>query len=330
MKKAEILAVNDLKKWFVVKRSFFGRKSTYLRAVDGISFKIDKGEIFGLVGESGCGKTTTGKVILRLIDKTSGSVFFKNQDVFKLKKEKLRKLRRNIQVIFQNPYEILEPRLTIFKLLSEPLEFHNMSRTKSEKIKRVTEALFDVDLKPPEDFLFKHPSELSGGQLQRIAIARALILQPEFVVADEPVSMLDVSIRAGILKLLLELKKEFGLTYLFITHDLAVSKFICDRVGVMYLGKIVEVGPSSKVLNEPLHPYSKALRAALPTLDPDGKHYRNVSKVVRGEIPNPINVPPGCRFHPRCPYAKPKCSEIEPTLVEIEERYVACHLYSNQ
>jgi len=329
MIKEEILIVDNLKKYFLAKRGFFGRVSKYVKAVDGISFKINKGEIFGLVGESGCGKTTTGRVTLRLIDKTSGDIFFKNQDVFGLKKGELRELRRKMQIIFQNPYEVLEPRLTIFKLLSEPLEFHGITRSESEKREKVTEILFDVDLKPPEEFLFKHPSELSGGQLQRIAIARALILQPEFVVADEPVSMLDVSIRAGILKLLLKLKREFGLTYLFITHDLAVSKFICDRLGVMYLGKIVEAGPSDKVLNEPLHPYTKALRTVLPTLNPDRKHYHDVSHVIRGEVPSPIDIPPGCRFHPRCPHAKSICSEIEPTLVEIKERSVACHLDSD-
>jgi peptide/nickel transport system ATP-binding protein len=328
MKKEKILRVDNLTKWFLAKRELFTGKSTYIKAVNNISFKIEKGEIFGLVGESGCGKTTTGKVILRLIEKTSGEVFFKNQDIFKLGKGKLRELRRKMQIIFQNPYEVLEPRLTILKLLSEPLEFHDISHSEKEKREKITKILFDVDLKPPEDFLHKYPLELSGGQLQRIAIARALILQPEFIVADEPVSMLDVSIRAGILKLLLKLKSELGLTYLFITHDLAVSKFVCDRLAVMYLGKIVEVGPSEKVLNEPLHPYTKALRTVLPILDPDRKHYRNVSKVIRGEIPSPINIPPGCRFHPRCPYAKSICSDIEPTFVDIKERSVACHLYS--
>lgn len=327
MKKEEILRVDDLKKWFLAKSKFFGHGSKYVKAVDGVTFKMKKGEIFGLVGESGCGKTTTGKVILRIIDKTAGNVFFKNQDIFRLKKEKLRELRRRMQIIYQNPYEVLESRLTVFKLLSEPLEFHGVDLTKNEKREKVTEILFDVNIKPPEKFLFKRPLELSGGQIQRIAIARALILQPEFIVADEPVSMLDVSIRAGVLNLLRKLKREFGLTYLLITHDLSVSKFMCDRVAVMYLGKIVEVGPSEKVLNEPLHPYTKALRMVIPVLDPDRKHYRDVSKVIRGEIPNPIDIPPGCRFNPRCPYAKSICSEIEPTLIDIKGRSVACHLY---
>jgi peptide/nickel transport system ATP-binding protein len=328
MKKEEIFRINNLKKWFLAKSGFFWGKSTYIKAVDGISFKINKGEIFGLVGESGCGKTTTGKVILRLIDKTSGDVFFKNQDIFKLKKEKLRKLRRRIQIVFQNPYEVLESRLNVYKLLSEPLEFHDITLSKNEKVEKIKEILFDVDMKPPKEFLYKYPHELSGGQLQRIAIARSLILQPEFIVMDEPVSMLDISIRAGILKLLLKLKRELGLTYLFITHDLAVSKFVCDRLAVMYLGKIVEVGRSEKVLNEPLHPYTKALRAVLPILDPDRRHYRDVSKVIRGEISSPINIPPGCRFHPRCPYAKSICSKIDPTFIDFKERSVACHLYS--
>jgi len=321
MNAEKILRVNNLQKWF-------RRGLDYVKAVDGVSFEINKEEIFGLVGESGCGKTTTGKVVLRIIDKTAGDVFFKNQEIFGLKKAKLRELRSKMQMIFQNPYEILESRLSIFKLISEALEFHRIASSKNEKIKKVTEILFDVDIRPPEDFLFKHPLELSGGQLQRIAIARALILQPEFVVADEPVSMLDVSIRAGILKLLLKLKREFGLTFLFITHDLAVAKFICDRLAIMYLGKICEVGPSDKVLDDPLHPYTKALRAVLPGLDLDRKHYRNVSNIIRGEIPNPINLPSGCRFHNRCPYAQSICSEIEPTFLDIKGRSVACHLYS--
>jgi peptide/nickel transport system ATP-binding protein len=328
LKKENILIVKNLKKWFPVKRGLFA-ETNYIKAVDGISFEIKRGEILGLVGESGCGKTTTGKLVLNLIDKTNGSIFFKNQDIFGLNNEELRRLRQKMQIIFQNPFEILETRLNVLKQLSLPLEFNNLVDNENEKMNKVKEILSDVDLKPPEDFIFKFPPDLSGGQLQRIAIARSLILQPEFVVADEPVSMLDVSIRAGILKLLLELKKDLGLTYLYISHDLAISKFFCDRIAVMYLGKIVEIGPSEKVMNDPLHPYTMALRSVLPVLDPNRKHFLEVSKVIQGEIPNPMDIPQGCRFHPRCPHRMKICSKTEPILTENKARLVACHLYES-
>lgn len=327
MIKDKILIVKELKKLYPFTRGLFWSKPLYVKAVDGISFEINKGEIFGLIGESGCGKTTVGKLILRIIDKTEGKVLYKKQDIFRMKKDELRELRQKMQIIFQNPYEVLEPRLTTFKILSEPLGFHFPTLSDREKMERVKEILSSVDIKPPESFLFKHSFELSGGQLQRIAIARSLILNPEFLVADEPVSMLDISIRAGILKLLLKLKKENNMTYLFISHDLAISKFICDRLAVMYLGKIVEEGPSGKVLNEPLHPYTKALRMALPMLDPGQKYYLNVSKYIRGEIPNAIDIPQGCRFHPRCPHSETICSREEPKLKEFDKnRKVSCHL----
>ena len=231
-----------------------------------------------------------------------------------------------MQVIFQNPYESLESRLSILQLLSEPLSVHKMAGSESEMRSKIKEILSEVDIAEPEEFLHKHPFELSGGQLQRIAIARALILEPDFIFADEPVSMLDVSIRAGILELLLKLREKLGLTYLFVTHDLAISKFTCDRVAVMYLGKIVEIGLSQEVLGRPLHPYSQALRMALPTLDAERRTYQELPDVIGGEIPNAIDIPSGCRFHPRCPYATELCKEKEPELRELRKGHsVACH-----
>jgi peptide/nickel transport system ATP-binding protein len=323
-----IIRVEQLRKWFPAKKRLLERGGgNWVRAVDDVDFNISKGEIFGLVGESGCGKTTTGRLILALEDKTGGNIYYKNQEIFVLKKRNQKELRRAMQVIFQNPYESLESRLSIRQLLSEPLSVHKMASSESEIRSKIKGILSEVDIAEPDEFLEKHPFELSGGQLQRIAIARALILEPDFVFADEPVSMLDVSIRAGILKLLLKLREKLGLTYLFVTHDLAISKFTCDRVAVMYLGKIVEIGPSQEVLGRPLHPYAQALRTALPTLDTDKrKNYRQLPDVIGGEIPNAIDIPLGCRFHPRCPYATELCKEKEPDLRELKKRhYVACH-----
>jgi len=322
-----LVRVVDLKKWFPVRLGFLAsllkKEPIWVKAVDGVSFDINRGEVLCLVGESGCGKTTTGRTILRLIEPTGGQVFFKGTNVFELGKEELRKLRQKMQMIFQDPYESLNPRMTVMDIVAEPLRVHHLAEGE-ELTERVLRALEDAELKPPEAFLARYPHELSGGQRQRVGIARALVLNPEFIVADEPVSMIDVSLRAGILNLMIDLKERFGLTYLFITHDIAQARYIGDRMAVMYLGKIVELGPVEDLIKEPLHPYTKALISNVPIPDPDAKRERIY---LKGEVPTPINPPPGCRFHPRCPWAKAICREEEPPLIEVQPgRLVACHL----
>ena len=320
-------AVN-LKKYFPVRAGILDvirrKPKLYVRAVDGVTFKIYRKEIFCLAGESGCGKTTTGRTILRLIEPTAGKVFFNGENILEYDYEKLKEFRRKAQIIFQDPYESLNPRMTVHDIVEEPLRIHKIG-DKSERYERVLKALEDVELKPPESFVYRRPHELSGGQRQRVAIARALVLNPEFIVADEPVSMLDMSIRAEILNLMLRLREEHGLTYLFITHDLAVAKYICDRIGIMYLGKIVELGPAEEVIDNPYHPYTKALISAVPTPDPRDK----IGEIpIKGEVTSPINIPGGCRFHPRCIYATRICREREPLLEEVSNNhFVACHLF---
>ena len=322
-----LIRVVDLKKWFPVRMGFLTsllrKEPLWVKAVDGVSFDIHRGEVLCLVGESGCGKTTTGRTILRLIEPTDGQVFFKGVNIFELNKEELRKLRQKMQMIFQDPYESLNPRMTVLDIVAEPLRVHGLAEGE-ELMDRVLRALEDAELRPPEAFLARYPHELSGGQRQRVGIARALVLNPEFIVADEPVSMIDVSLRAGILNLMMDLKERFGLTYLFITHDIAQARYIGDRMAVMYLGKIVELGPIEDLIKEPLHPYTKALISNVPVPDPDARRQRIY---LKGEVPTPINPPPGCRFHPRCPWAKAICREEEPQLIEVQPgRFVACHL----
>jgi peptide/nickel transport system ATP-binding protein len=328
---SEIIKVEGLVKYFPVTQgildSLLNREVEMVKAVDSIDLTIKEGEIFGLVGESGCGKTTTGRVILRLIDATGGHVWYKGIDLTELSTKEVKDYRRDIQIIFQDPFESLNPKMTIYELVAEPLEIHGIGASEDEKQKIVAEALTDVQLIPPEDFLFRYPHELSGGQRQRVAIARALILKPKFVVADEPVSMLDVSIRTEVLNLMLDLKEKLGLTILFITHDLAIARYMSDDIGVMYLGKIIEYGGTRDVLDDPDHPYTQALMSAVPV--PDAEKKRG-DLPIRGETPQPINIPPGCRFNPRCPYAFDRCRQEEPKLENVEPgHYAACFLYED-
>jgi len=324
---SEILRVENLKKYFPLERSLveklLTRRHRYIKAVDGISFSVKRGEIFTLAGETGCGKTTTGRIILRLEEPTSGRVVFDGEDITELRGEELRRLRRRIQPIFQDPYASLNPRMKVGDAIRDPLEIHGIAEGDDAR-SLVLEMLEKVGLTPPEKFYDLYPRDLSGGQRQRVAIARAMILKPEFVVADEPVSMIDVSLKAAILELMLRFKKELGLTYLLITHDLAVARYVTDTVAVMYLGKIVEYGDADKVFEKPVHPYTKALMNAIPTPRPK----RRKELLIKGEVPlSPIDIPPGCRFHPRCPYATEKCKREEPEFVEVgKNHYVACWL----
>jgi peptide/nickel transport system ATP-binding protein len=356
----DLLEVKDLQVWFPVRRGFVesltSREQRYVKAVDGVSFNIKEREIFCLVGESGCGKTTTGKAILRLVEPTGGSVRYAgtglttsylkeaNQhamnkklltkaeaegniadgviDVRKLTKDKMKMLRQKMQMIFQDPYESLNPKQSIYDIVAEPLVVNNLGENEADREKRVAKALDDAGLRPPKDFMWRYPHEVSGGQRQRVGIAGALVLQPEFLVADEPVSMLDVSIRSEILKLMLDLREKKGLTYLFITHDLSVAYVFSDRIGIMYLGKIVELGPTEEVIKGPRHPYTRALISVVPKPDP---RMKTDKIILKGERPDPAHIPPGCRFHPRCPSAMEKCRVEEPKPVFVsKEHWVSC------
>ena len=316
-----LVEVRDLRKWFPVTGGIISRAVDHVKACDGVSFDIRRGQTMGLVGESGCGKTTTGRVILRLEEPTSGTVQFDGRDIFKLGREELRKLRREMQIIFQDPYSSLDPRMTVGDIVGEPLTVHGVAKGK-EKDARVMELLEVVGL--TAQHARRYPHEFSGGQRQRIGVARALALNPKLIVCDEPVSALDVSIQSQVLNLLRDLQEQFGLTYLFIAHDLAVIKHISDRVGVMYLGKLAEVADEPDLFAGPLHPYTQALLSAIPVPRPGQRRERIV---LEGDVPSPINPPPGCRFHTRCRRAIERCRVEEPAMIEVAPRHlVACHL----
>jgi oligopeptide transport system ATP-binding protein len=320
-----LVKVRDLKKHFPINRGIFRRQVGAIQAVDGISFDIYEGETLGLVGESGCGKSTAGRAILQLLRPTSGSVKFRDRELTGLSRNQLRKARRDMQMIFQDPYASLNPRMTVGSIVGEPLEVHNLDNAAIRR-QRVQELLALVGLNPY--FIRRYPHEFSGGQRQRIGIARALATNPSFIVADEPISALDVSIQAQVVNLLEDLKSELGLTYLFIAHDLSMVRHISDRVAVMYLGRIVELSNRNEIYESPLHPYTQALLSAIPIPDPE-KETRRKRLILEGDVPSPANPPPACRFHPRCPYATEICHQVDPPLRDLghEEtpHWVACH-----
>ncbi len=323
--KQALVQVRNLKKYFPIHRGALRRQVGAVQAVDGVSFDIYKGETLGLVGESGCGKSTTGRAILQLLPPTAGQVIFQGRDLTTLGKRDLRRARRDMQMIFQGPYASLNPRLTVGNIVAESLEIHNIGDKQSRR-DRVLELLELVGLNP--FFVNRYPHEFSGGQRQRIGVARALASSPSFIVADEPISALDVSIQAQVVNLLDDLKSELGLTYLFIAHDLAMVRYISDRVAVMYLGRIVELSDRDKLYERPLHPYTQALLSAIPRPDPQqGKGRQRM--ILKGDVPSPANPPPGCRFHPRCPFATAICREVDPPLRDLgaphKPHFVACH-----
>lgn len=317
-----MLQVNDLKKYFPIKKGILSRTVGYVQALDNIGFHLQPGEILGLVGESGCGKTTAGRVILGLIEPTGGKVLFQGTDLSSLDKKGMRKMRRDMQIIFQDPYASLNPRMTVGSIVGEPLHIHNVAKGR-EKEDRVRELLDTVGLSASH--ISRYPHEFSGGQRQRVGIARALALNPKLIVCDEAVSALDVSIQAQVINLLEELQAEFGLTYLFIAHDLSVVKHISSRVAVMYLGRIVETSETKEMYTSPLHPYTQALLSAVPVADPTLKRERIV---LRGDVPTPINPPSGCYFRTRCPKEMEVCGQQSPQLKDMAPGHqVACHLY---
>jgi peptide/nickel transport system ATP-binding protein len=327
----EVIRTENLTKHFPIKMGFFktlvSKEVSVVRAVDDVSFSVKKQEVFGLVGESGSGKTTLGRMLLRLIEPTSGKIFFDGEDIALLSEKKMRKLRSRMQLVFQDPYDSINPRMSVFDIIAEPLELQKAVDNRDEMKKRIIETLEEMGLTPAEAFLYRFPHELSGGQRQRVAVARVFALRPEFVVADEPVSMLDASIRGEILKLMLGFVEKFGSTFVYITHDLALSRAICTKIGVMYFGKIVEMGQVEDVVYNSANPYTSLLLSAVLVPNPN---VRRIQAILKGEIPSPLNPPSGCRFHPRCPNARDICKQKEPALVEIEkDHFTACH-YADQ
>lgn len=316
-----LLEVKNLKKYYVLKAGFFGRGKRKVKAVDGINLKVTEGEILGIVGESGCGKSTLGRSILRLIEPTDGQIIFEGENIRELKKEEMRLKRKEMQIIFQDPGASLNPRMTVGEIIGEPIDIFNTAQGESRE--EMVYRLMDL-VGLNRSYIQRFPHEFSGGQRQRIGIARALATKPKFVICDEPVSALDVSVRAQVLNLMRDLKERMNLTYLFISHDLSVVHHICDRVAVMYLGRIVEIANKEQLYKNPIHPYTKALLSAIPIPEPDLKRDRII---IQGDVPNPSDPPPGCHFHKRCPYAKPECSEVMPEYVEVEKGHmVLCHL----
>ena len=318
----DFLTVRDLKKYFPLGRQFLISRGSVVRAVDGVSFEVGRGRVLGMVGESGCGKTTIGRAILRLIEPSGGQVFFEGQDVTKADAKELKTLRRRMQFVFQDPFSSLDPRMSVYRILKEPLDNFLGGLNRRKKRALVAENLMRVGLQA--DHMTRFPHEFSGGQRQRIALARALICGPELVICDEPVSSLDVSIQAQVINLLKRLQKELSLSLIFISHDLALVEHICDTVAVMYLGRIVEISPSTELYKEPIHPYTRALLSAVPIPDPALERKRK-PEILAGEVPSPVNAPPGCHFHPRCPLAFDECRRVRPDLAEVApDHKVAC------
>lgn len=321
----KLLEVRNLKKYYETKSGLLKRGSRKVKAVDGVSLEVKKGEILGIVGESGCGKSTLGRSILRLIEPTEGEIYFDGKDIRALKKEEMRQERSDMQIIFQDPGASLNPRMTVGEIIGEPLDVYGLAEGQ-KKEERIYQLMDIVGIN--RAYIHRFPHEFSGGQRQRIGIARALAVNPKIIICDEPVSALDVSVRAQVLNLMKELKETLNLTYIFISHDLSVVHHICDRVAVMYLGRIVEIADKAKLYRNPVHPYTKALLSAIPIPDPEIKRERII---IQGDVPNPANPPSGCHFHKRCPYAKPVCSEQIPPYVEVEaDHFVLCHLAAGE
>ncbi|NOY09578.1 MAG: ABC transporter ATP-binding protein [Spirochaetes bacterium] len=324
----ELLKVTNLTKNFPVEKNILdvllaGRKRNFIHAVDDVSFSIREGEVLGLAGESGSGKSTTGRLILRLLEPTGGSVYYRGKDMISIRRKEMEALRSKIQIVFQDPNSSLSPRMSVGEAIEHPLKIHNMG-TKGERKEKVLDLMEKIGLTPASFLYRKYPHQLSGGQSQRVVLARALITSPDFIVADEPIAMADVSVRALILELMKKLKAEFNLTYLFITHDLATAKYLCDRVAIMYLGRIVEIGTKDELFGNPHHPYTKALLAAVPVPDPKR---RRIEEMPKGEIPSAMEPPSGCHFHPRCLRAMLKCSKKKPGMREVSPgHFSACFL----